>query len=83
MLGIRPEKDVIVIRPKILNLTNKIDSKFTIAGKELNIKISNSSKIKVSYALLNEKKILTFKNGQIEVPKNLSEINIEIYLKEK
>jgi GH15 family glucan-1,4-alpha-glucosidase len=83
MLGIRPEKDVIIIRPKILNLTNEIDSKFTIAGKEVNIKISSSSKVKVSYALLNEKKKLTFKNGQIEIPKKLSEINLEIYLKGK
>jgi cellobiose phosphorylase len=83
MLGIRPEKDVIVIRPKILNLTNEIESKFTIAGKEVNIKISSSSKVKVSYALLNEKKKLNFKNGQIKIPKSLNKINLEIYLKGK
>ena len=83
MLGIRPEKDKIVIRPKILNLTDKISGSFIIAGKELNFKINISAKNKTSYALLNKKTKIEFKNGQIEIPKNISKMNLEIFMSGK
>jgi hypothetical protein len=87
MLGIRPEKDAIVISPKILDLTDKIESKFIIGGKEFSMQINTSPKIKNSYALLNRKTKLIFKNGQIRISKSLikslTKINLEIYLREK
>jgi hypothetical protein len=83
MLGIRPDKDKIVIRPKILGLTDKISGSFIIAGKELKITIKASPKTKESYAILNKKTKIMFKNGSIEIPKNAEKMNVEIFLNEK
>ncbi len=83
MLGIRPEKDKIIIRPKILGLTDKIMGSFLIAGKELSFKMHISPETKEPYAILNKKTKIMLKNGAIEIPKNLDKINLEIFLSEK
>ncbi|HQJ74320.1 MAG TPA: hypothetical protein PKW14_01910, partial [Bacteroidota bacterium] len=83
MIGIQPTKNSIIIKPKLLKITEKISSKFYVSNNLINLDIEYSSKIKQSYAILNKKEKILLKNGVIEIPKIDKNVFLKIYLNGK
>ena len=83
MIGIQPTKNSIIIKPKLLKITEKISSKFFVSNNLINLDIEYSSKIKQSYAILNKKEKILLKNGVIEIPKIGKNVFLKIYLNGK
>ena len=57
LLGVRPQKDSIVIRPWLLNLTDKIEAKIRIRDHSLFLKISRRDDNRTQYAIINKKRV--------------------------
>ena len=78
LIGLRPLKDKIIIRPKLLDLTTKIDGKFTVKNTTFKLVIQKKKDIDASYAVLNKVEKVLFKGDGIIIPFNdcIKEINI-------
>jgi hypothetical protein len=81
LIGLRPLKDKIIIRPKLLDLTSKIDAKFTVKNTTFKLIIQKKKDLDASYAVVNKVEKVLFKGDGIVIPFNNHIKEINIYLK--
>jgi len=78
LLGIRPGKDNIIIRPRLLKLTNNVEAKIRTRDHFISLKISRQEKNEPSYAIVNQEKMDFCE--QLVLPYIAQDYFVEIYI---
>jgi hypothetical protein len=79
MVGIRPQEDSIIIRPKLLNKLKNLDASFTIRNHKISLAIKRRNL--ETFAVVNGKKN-KMPGGTLIIPYPENDISVEIFLKE-
>ena len=78
LLGVRPEKDELIIRPKLLNLTDKIEATIRLRNHFVSLKITRQDERKSRYAVVNQKPMEFTR--QLNLPYIDENYFVEIYI---